>query len=231
MSCADGGMKRRCYTLHMVFVINSVLTGSVQRFADSDSSAIAKVPVDGPRAVGWLGIAGDAQADLSVHGGPDKAIHHYPYDHYAYWQSALGTFPVLQGPGAFGENISTTGLIEGVACIGDQYRLGTALVEIAQGRQPCWKQAHRLMSKNVVATMVQTQRCGWYYRVVEEGIVSAGDVLTLIDRPCPEWTVKRVIRLLIAGEGKADRAAMKALSSLDVLAENWRKRAARMAVS
>lgn len=222
-------MKRMRYMLYMVFIIESVLTGSVQNFADGESSAIAKVPVDGPRAVGWLGIAGDAQADLSVHGGPDKAIHHYPYDHYPYWRTVLGAFPVLRGSGAFGENISTTGLIEDVACIGDRYRMGTALVEIAQGRQPCWKQAHRLMSKNVVANMVQTRRCGWYYRVIEEGNVSAGDSLMLTDRPCPEWTVKRVIGLLIAGEGKANRAAVKALSSVEVLAENWRRRAAMIA--
>ena len=213
----------------MVFVIESVLTGSVRNFADGETSAIAKHAVDGPRIVTWLGIEGDAQADLSVHGGPDKAIHHYPHDHYSYWRTTLGAFPVLRQAGAFGENISTTGLTEDIACIGDRYRLGTAIVEIAQGRQPCWKQAHRLMSKTVVATMVQSRRCGWYYRVIEEGVVATGDSLALIERPHPDWTVKRVIGLLIAGDGKADQAAVQALSSLDVLAENWRKRAAMLA--
>jgi MOSC domain-containing protein YiiM len=213
----------------MVFTVESVLTGSVENFADGETSAIAKMPVDGPRTISWLGLQGDAQADLSVHGGPDKAIHHYPYDHYPYWRTALGAFPVLRGPGAFGENISTTGLTEDVTCIGDRYRMGTALVEIAQGRQPCWKQAHRLMSKNVVATMVQSRRCGWYYRVIEEGVVAAGDRLTLLDRPHPEWTVTRVIGLLIAGEGRSDPVAVSALASLNILAENWRRRAAALA--
>lgn len=222
-------MKRMRYTPYMVFTIESLLTGSVQCFADGQTSAIAKRPVDGPRVVSWLGIAGDTQADLSVHGGPDKAIHHYAYDHYPYWRTALGSLPVLRSPGAFGENISTTGLTEDVVCIGDQWRLGTALVEIAQGRQPCWKQAHRLMNKTVVATMVQSRRCGWYYRVIEAGQVSTGDPLTLLDRPHPEWTVRCVIGLLIAGEGRADLPAVRALSSLDVLAENWRKRAAALA--
>ena len=222
-------MKRLRYTQHMVFVIESVLTGSVRYFADGESSAIAKSPVSDSRKVGWLGIEGDAQADLTVHGGPDKAIHHYPYDHYDYWRTALGRFPVLASPGAFGENISTVGLTEEMACIGDRYRLGTAIVEIAQGRQPCWKQAHRLMSKNVVATMVRTRRCGWYYRVIEEGAVAAGDTISLLDRPCPEWTVDRVIGLLIGGEGTSDQAAVRALATLDVLAENWRARAAAMA--
>jgi MOSC domain-containing protein YiiM len=212
----------------MVFRIESVLTGSVRAFADGEASAIEKAAVEGPRAVHWLGIEGDAQADLSVHGGPDKAIHHYPFDHYAHWRTALGAFPVLQQAGAFGENISTMGLTEDVACIGDRYRLGSAVVEIAQGRQPCWKQAHRLSSRTMVAAMVQSRRCGWYYRVIEEGVVQAGDDLTLLDRPHPEWNVKRVIGLLIAGEGRTDKAAVKALADLPVLAENWRSRAAHI---
>ena len=213
----------------MVFVIESLLTGRVESFAKGQSSAISKIAVAGPRAVTWLGIAGDAQADLSVHGGPDKAIHHYPYDHYDHWRTALGQTPLLDIPGAFGENISTTGLTEDAACIGDRYKMGTALVEIAQGRQPCWKQAHRLNNDKVVAMMVETQRCGWYYRVIEEGIVGAGDALTPVERPCPEWTVKRVIALLIAGGARQDPAAARALAALPVLAENWRARAAKLA--
>ena len=217
------------YTQYMVFRIESVLTGSVRPFADGESSAVEKASVDGPRVVGWLGIEGDAQADLSVHGGPDKAIHHYPRDHYGYWLDALGALPVLQQAGAFGENISTTGLTEDAACIGDRYRMGTALVEIAQGRQPCWKQAHRLINPAVVTMMVKSRRCGWYYRVIEEGVVSAGDDLVLLDRPQPEWNVARVIGLLIAGEGKQDLSAVAALAALPVLADNWRARAAKMA--
>ncbi len=217
------------YIQDMVFLIESLLTGRVQRFADGDCSAIAKTAVDGPRNVLWLGIEGDAQADLSVHGGPDKAIHHYPRDHYEDWREALGPMALLDQAGAFGENISTLGLTEDIACIGDRYRLGTAIVEIAQGRQPCWKQAHRLANAGIVAAMVRTRRCGWYYRVIEEGVVAAGDALMLLDRPHPEWTVARVISLLIAGEGKKDRAAVRALVHLDVLAENWRRRAAKLA--
>jgi MOSC domain-containing protein YiiM len=214
----------------MVFVIESLLTGSVQNFARGESSAIAKSAVEGPCAVLWLGIAGDEQADLSVHGGPDKAIHHYPRDHYAYWQDRLGHMPLLEQAGAFGENISTTGLTEDAACIGDRYRMGTATVEIAQGRQPCWKQAHRMDDPKMIAAMVATRRCGWYYRVIEQGAVAAEDALTLLDRPHPEWTVARVIALLIAGEGKHDKSVVRALSQLDVLAENWRKRAAKLAI-
>lgn len=214
----------------MRVTVESLLTGQVEPFGD-ETSAIAKTAVDGRRAVRWLGVDGDAQADLTVHGGPDKAIHHYPRDHYPYWQDALGDLPVLNAPGAFGENISTSGLTESEACIGDRYRLGTALVEIAQGRQPCWKQAHRLGNAGVVAVMVRSGRSGWYYRVIEEGAVAAGDALELVAQPHPEWTVERVTGLLIAGKGKGDPAAVRALSGLAVLAEGWRTRAARLAGS
>lgn len=183
------------------------------------------MPVTGSRKVGWFGIEGDAQADLSVHGGPDKAIHHYPRDHYPFWQETLGNIPALDAAGAFGENISTHGLTEDEACIGDRYRVGTALVEIAQGRQPCWKQAHRLGNAGVVATMVRSGHSGWYYRVIEEGAVAAGDALMLIDRPLPEWTVGLVTGLLIGGKANDDPTAVRALSRLDVLADGWRMRA------
>lgn len=213
----------------MHFIIESMLTGHVQNFADGQSSAIAKTAIEGPRAISLLGISGDEQADLSVHGGPDKAIHHYPFDHYDFWRAELGDAPLFETPGAFGENISTTGLTEDAVCIGDRYKMGTALVEVAQGRQPCWKQAHRLSSKSVVTMMVETQRCGWYYRVIEEGVVAAGEALSLATRPFPEWTVARVIALLIAGEGRHDLAAARALAAIPVLADNWRARAAKMA--
>src|SRR3546814_13835997 len=124
----------------MRLTIDALVTGESLRFgAKGEPSAIAKDCVRGPRAVGALGIAGDEQADLTVHGGPDKAIHHYPRDHYPFWAETLGGHPLLAAPGAFGENISTRGLIESTACLGDRYRLGSALIEIRQGRQPCWK--------------------------------------------------------------------------------------------
>jgi MOSC domain-containing protein YiiM len=212
----------------MVWTVDSLLTGQVVLFADS-TSAINKSAVEGPRRVGFLGVQGDAQADLSVHGGPDKAIHHYPRDHYGFWRATLGERPVLSAAGAFGENISTTGLTETAACIGDRYRLGTALVEIAQGRQPCWKQGHRLGDARSVLTMVKTRHCGWYYRVLEEGAVAAGDALVLVDRPHPDWTVARVIGLLIAGDAKHNPAAARDLAALTVLADGWRARAAMFA--
>ena len=135
---------------------------------------------------------------------------------------------LLDSEGAFGENISTRGLVESAACIGDRFRLGSALVEISQGRQPCWKLGHRFGIASVPATVVKTRRSGWYYRVVEEGTVAAGDTLTLIERPLSHWTVERVFTLLIAGGGKAEPAALRDLAGLEALASNWRARAQKL---
>lgn len=212
----------------MSYAIAALMTGKAAAFRGDEPSAIAKDRVDGSRRVGFLGIAGDEQADLSVHGGIDKAIHHYPRDHYRWWADTLGGHALLDAPGAFGENISTKGLIEQEACIGDRYRLGSALVEISQGRQPCWKLGHRFGVASVPATVVKTRRSGWYYRVIEEGAVAAGDRLDLIDRPLPEWSVERVFGLLIGGAGKTEPAALRELAAMDALAATWRVRAEKL---
>lgn len=205
--------------------ILSVQCGQVAPFRGIDEpSAIAKVPVAGPVRVHRLGLEGDAQADLTVHGGPDKAIHHYPHDHYAWWREAIGDHRLLSGYGAFGENISTAGLTEEAVCIGDRWRLGTALVEVSQGRQPCWKLDHRFDGAKVNAGCIRSRRPGWYYRVVEEGTVAAGGTMDLIDRPFENWSVARVFGLLIAGDHKTDRAGLEALGEVTALAQTWARR-------
>ncbi|MBB5684631.1 MOSC domain-containing protein [Sphingobium boeckii] len=213
----------------MAFTIDAVLTGKAVRYTDTgERSAIAKTPIDDALAVGFLGLEGDEQADLSVHGGSDKAIHHYPRDHYGFWQEALDGHALLGAPGAFGENISTLGMSEDEMCIGDRFRLGTALVEISQGRQPCWKLGHRFDIAKVPAMVVQTRRSGWYYRVIAPGAVAAGDTLDLVERRYPEWSVSRVFALLIGGGAKKDPAATRALATLPPLAETWKARAGKL---
>ncbi|MBB4631185.1 MOSC domain-containing protein [Sphingosinicella soli] len=209
--------------------IEAVLTGTPRLLRGDEMSAIAKKPVDGPVAVTPLGLEGDAQADTESHGGIDMAIHHYPRDHYAFWASLMPDQPLLRAAGAFGENISTTGLDENAACIGDRYRLGIALVEISQGRQPCWKPAHRLGRPLLVAEIVKTGRSGWYYRVIEPGVVAAGDTLRLEDRPLPAWTVARVFGLIVGTARKTDPAGLKAVAGLTPLSAEWRERARRLA--
>jgi len=210
-------------------VIGPVMLGRAVPFRGDERSAIGKRPASGPVMAGPLGLAGDEQADLAVHGGADKAIHHYPHDHYPAWAFELDAHPLLAGPGAFGENLTTTGLTEDRVCIGDRFRLGEARIEISQGRQPCWKLDHRFQRKGVTARVIETGRCGWYYRVLEPGAVAEGDGLDLVERPHPQWTVARVFRLLIGGGHKAEPQAVAELAGLTALAGSWRARSHKLA--
>ncbi len=203
----------------------ALLTGKAKPFFRGEQSGIRKAALFGPVKITFLGLEGDEQADLSVHGGPDKAIHHYPFDHYARWSASAPAQDALNGPGAFGENISTFGLLEDEVCIGDQFQLGSARIEISQGRQPCWKQAARLEWTTLPAMMVRERRSGWYYRVIEEGEAEAGDILTLMDRLLPDWSVARVFGLLIAGGHKREPEALPALAAMERLDAGWRLRA------
>jgi len=216
---------------HSVRIL-ALLTGKPRPFReDGTMSAIARQPVTGPVMLGMLGFEGDAVADTVHHGGPDMAVHHYPLDHYPFWQQRLDSHKLLQKPGAFGENISTRGLVESEMRVGDRFRLGAALVELSKGRQPCWKLDHRfgVSGKNsVMAEIVRTARCGCYYRVLEPGMVQTGDVMRLVELGPPEWTVDRVFRLLIGGHHKAEPEAVRALANLPQLASTWRKRAAAL---
>jgi MOSC domain-containing protein YiiM len=210
--------------------ILAINCGKAVPFRGHEPSAIAKVPVTGPIRVTRLGIVGDEQADRAVHGGPDKAIHHYPHEHYGWWRGVLREQDLLEAPGAFGENVTSEGSSEADVCIGDRWRLGTALVEISQGRQPCWKLDHRFDGAAVMARMVKSRRSGWYYRVIEEGEVAAGQPLELVDRPFADWSVARVFGLLIAGDHKRDHAGLEDLGQVTALAEPWiRRRAALLA--
>ena len=205
--------------------IRALLSGRVRPFARGQDSAISKAPLSGKVRITRSGIVGDEQADAVHHGGPDKALHQYPFEHYERWRGE-SDHADLRDAGTFGENISSLGLTEDDVCIGDRLRLGSALVEISQARKPCWKQGDRLDWTQLPALMVQEGRSGWYYRVIEEGEVEIDDALTLVDRPLPDWTVRRVFDLIVAGKNKNDKAAFRALAEMDVLFDGWRKIAA-----
>lgn len=177
--------------------IDEVRTGKAVDFTRPGSrSAIAKVPAHGAVEVGELGLSGDEQGDLRVHGGPDKAIHHYPRDHYPAWQAELGSHPLLQAGGAFGENLSSVGLTEADVCLGDRFDLGTAQVEVSQLRQPCWKLSDRFAVPDMARRVQNSGRTGWYYRVLVAGQLAAGDRLVLRERPYPQWPLARIAEVL-----------------------------------
>ena len=187
-------------------------------WADKPPSAIAKLPVDGPQFLASHGFEHDRQADLTVHGGADKAVHHYPADHYEAWQ-AEGMMEDGTPPAAFGENISTLGLLEANLCIGDIFRLGAAVVQISQGRQPCWKLDAHTGRDNMAYLFRKTLRTGWYYRVLETGMVGVGDPVQLVERPQPDWTVAKVTAERLT-KSKTHAAI---LSELPELALDWRQ--------
>lgn len=204
----------------------TLLTGQVSTLPGSDrTSGIDKRPVQGALALGSTGFDGDQQADLRVHGGPEKAVHHYPRDHYALWQAELGPLAVLEAPGAFGENISAMGLTERLVAVGDVFRLGTALVQVSQGRQPCWKLNLRFGVPDMARRVQSTGRTGWYYRVLEAGQVAPGDRLELVDRLAPEWSLWRLWHTLYVD--RMNLAELRAMAGLEVLAEGWRRHALR----
>lgn len=209
----------------MEFPVLALLAGKAVPLARGEKSAISKQPLSGRVHIGLLGVEGDEQADLRVHGGPEKALHHYPFDHYARWAVNAPDSGLLNLPGAFGENVSTYGLSETDVCIGDRLRLGRALIEVSQPRQPCWKQGARLGWDQLPAMMVKERLSGWYYRVIEEGEAQEGDMLSLVSRSLPDWTVARVFGLVIAGDHKRDPGALPHVRDMELLEAGWRQRA------
>nr|WP_288256120.1 MOSC domain-containing protein [uncultured Pseudomonas sp.] len=177
--------------------LDALLTGRAQPFTRPGSrSGIAKVPRQEALAVTTLGLAGDEQGDLRVHGGVEKAIHHYPREHYAAWLAELGEHPLLMQPGAFGENFSTTGWTEDDVCLGDLIHAGSALLQVSQGRMPCWKLSDRFGVANLALRVQQSGRTGWYYRVLQEGVVGVGDRLQVVERIHADWPLSRLSAVL-----------------------------------
>jgi MOSC domain-containing protein YiiM len=189
-------------------------------------SAILKSATTAPWTITASGLAGDAQADAVNHGGPDKALHHYPHEHYAAWAEDLPQLaPVLQHVPAFGENISTHGMTEASVCIGDIYAVGGVRLQIAQGRQPCWKLNARFDVPDMAYRVQKTGRTGWYYRVLTPGRIEPGARMTLEQRPQPAWPLARIIALLYTRTTAFDELAE--VANIAELAEGWRKLAAR----
>lgn len=183
----------------------AVCVGAVQAYARGSRSGIDKRPVAGRVRATVSGLAGDEQGDLRVHGGPDKAIHHYPQEHSAHWQAVLGAHPLLQVPGAFGENLHTRGLIEADVCLGDRWRVGEALLEVSQARQPCWKLNERFARADMARQVQASRRTGWYYRVLQEGNLWAGAPMALQERPHPQWSMAHLLDALYAPEHNPER--------------------------
>ena len=183
------------------------------------STGIFKKPVEGRVVLRTLNLDGDRQADLNVHGGPTKAAYAYPSEHYDYWRAEL---PEMNLPwGMFGENLTTTGLLEDGVHIGDQFRIGSAQVMVTEPRMPCYKLGIKFGRSDIVKRFMASGRTGFYFAVVQEGEVGAGDAIVLVERDAHRVTVADVTGLYAHGSA-SDPELLRRAVRVAALPEKWR---------
>lgn len=183
------------------------------------STSIFKEPIADRVMLRTLNLDGDRQADLSVHGGPDKAVYVYPSEHYLFWKHEL---PEMELPwGMFGENLTTTGLFETETHIGDRFRVGSAEVKVTQPRMPCYKLAIRFERNDIIKRFLVSERTGFYLSVLKEGEVGAGDEFELLERNTADVRVVDVIRLY--SSDKRDLDLLRRAIASESLPNSWRE--------
>jgi MOSC domain-containing protein YiiM len=212
------------------FRIHSIHVGKPKTYEDNGKpyeTSINKQRVHHPLFLSKVNFEGDKQADLVHHGGEDKAVCVYPYDHYLYWEGHLNR---KLDDSAFGENLTVEGLTEEAACIGDVFSLGEAVVQISQPRQPCFKLAKKYGVKDMALKVQNTGFTGYYFRVLQEGRVSPDSVLTRISKDPNQITVQFANH--INYHDKENLQAIEKILATDALSESWRgmfqKRAATL---
>ena len=184
----------------------------------SITTGIFKAPVAGRVRARRLNLDGDRQADLTVHGGAEKAVYVYPAEHYAYWRNEL---PGMQLDWSmFGENFTSEGLLENEVHIGDRFRIGAAAFQVTQPRMPCYKLAAKFQRDDMLKRFLKSLRTGFYFSVVEEGEVAAGDAVELVSRDAAGVTVTDITKLYI-GKGK-DQDLLRRAVQAEALPASWR---------
>lgn len=199
----------------------SVNVGEPRRVVCRDMmvlTAIFKAPVEGPVAVARRNLSGDRQADLTVHGGVKKAVYGYPSEHYEYWRGELPEQDF--GWGNFGENLTTSGLLEDEVFIGDHVRVGSVILMITQPRMPCYKLALRFDRDDMVKRFWLSRRPGFYFSVVEEGELAAGSKIEFVHRDPERVSLRDVVDLFL-GRGEKPELLERALR-LEVLPDSWK---------
>ena len=184
------------------------------------TTAIFKDPVKGPIMLRKLNLDGDKQADLTVHGGMDKAVYSYPAEHYDYWRKQFPNMDLIWG--MFGENLTTEGLLEDAVNVGDQFQIGSAKLIATQPRMPCYKLGVRFGRMDVIRRFMVSRRPGIYFKVLKEGEVETGDKIKIIRRDKNNVTVKDIVRLYIARDNIDNIETMKRVTKIRDLPEGWR---------
>lgn len=181
-------------------------------------TGIYKQPVAGRVRLRKLNLDGDRQADLRVHGGPTKAVYAYPSEFYEVWSRER---PELEfGPGTFGENLTTEGLLDGDVSVGDRFRVGTSELVASEPRLPCFKLGIKMGRDEFVTEFLERGLHGFYLAVAREGVVAAGDPIEVLERDPRGFGVTEVARLFARDRDDVD--GMRRAADLDVLPESWR---------
>ena len=181
-------------------------------------TGIFKDPVEGPVKIDALNLAGDAQADLTVHGGPEKAVYGYASEHYEYWKNEL---PGVSFPwGKFGENLTTEGLFEDELHIGDKYRVGSALLMVTQPRLPCYKLTIKFDRDDMIKRFLKSGQTGFYFSVIEPGEVEAGSKIELASQDPAQVKVSDITRLHLGQT--SDPEVFRRAIGLEALPRSWR---------
>lgn len=184
------------------------------------TTAIFKDPVKGPIMLRKLNLDGDKQADLTVHGGLDKAVYSYPVEHYDYWRKQFPNTDLVWG--MFGENFTTEGLLEDAVNVGDQFHIGSAKLVATQPRMPCYKLGVRFGRMDVIRRFMASGRPGIYFKVSTEGEVQTGDKIKIIRRDKNNVTVKDIVSLYIARNDIDNIETIKRATKIRDLPEGWR---------
>jgi MOSC domain-containing protein YiiM len=201
--------------------VNAGLPREVTWHGRSVLTGIYKVPVDGRVALRKLNLDGDRQADLSVHGGEDKAVYCYPLEHYDFWKKEL---PGRELPlGMFGENFTTRGLLQDSVNLGDRFSIGSAELVVTQPRLPCYKLGIRFQADDMVKRFLASGRSGFYFAVLREGEVGSGDEIKVTRRGAGAVPVSEITRLYVAKRyEERDVVSVRKALRVDALPESWK---------
>ena len=202
-----------------VISVNVGLPRTVQWKGRAVSTGIFKSPIPDRIHVRALNLDGDRQADLSVHGGPDKAVYAYPVEHYEYWQREL---PDMTLPwGMFGENLTIEGFNEDTVNIGDRFLIGSAEIAVTQPRLPCYKLGLKFCRDDIVKRLLASGRTGFYFRVITEGDLAAGDPISVVQRAADSAPVSEITRLY--ARDKDDVDGLRRVVGIAALPDDWRE--------
>ena len=198
--------------------VNVGLPRVVMSNGDPVSTGIFKEPVAGRVMLRTLNLDGDRQADLSVHGGPSKAVYAYPSEHYAYWKQEL---PEMKLPwGMFGENFTSAGLFESELSIGDKFRVGSAVVMVTEPRMPCYKLGIKFGRSDIVQKFLASERSGFYFAVLKEGEVGVGDPIERMEKSERSVRVSDITQLYT--HEKHNVGLLRRAIEVEALPESWK---------